>query len=72
MCFAITITHLLDHIAIHMLGHIGDILDRIEIGDQGNHDPVIVVDPLVAGDDGAQLAEARSGATFTGVSAQIC
>ncbi len=44
------------HFTVHLRGNIGWILDRIEVGDQRDRDPIVAVDSLVPGNDGAQLA----------------
>ena len=56
MGFAIAFAQARDHFAIHMVGNFGGIFDGIEVGDQRDGDPIVAVDSLVAGNDGAQLA----------------
>ena len=53
---AIVIAQALYRVAIHVGGDVGGIVDRIEIRQERNRDPVVSVDALVTGDDDAHLA----------------
>ena len=56
MGFAIAIAQPLDHVAVTCAGTSAAILDRVEVGNERNRDPIVAVDSLIAGDDRAHLA----------------